>query len=249
MKTWFKIGLGIVAAAVLVVVGFGGGWLLWGRWLWRPGLTGGPGMMSRYVGCGSWSSMSGWPRRPGMMGTRYTGDCTVEPGYAGPAAGAIDISGAEKAVEQYLEDLDDDNLEIAELMEFEMNYYAIVRERDTGMGAMELLVDKSTGVVGPEMGPNMMWNARYGMHRGSAITDQANADHAVSEEQALGIAQRWLDENRPGVNAEQHVDPFYGYYTIHTMKGDEIEGMLSVNGTTGQVWYHTWHGVFVQSLD
>ena len=26
-------------------------------------------------------------------------------------------------------------------------------------------------------------------------------------------------------------------------------GMLSVNGYTGQVWYHTWHGPFVQLKD
>jgi len=26
----------------------------------------------------------------------------------------------------------------------------------------------------------------------------------------------------------------------------KVIGMLSVNGTSGQVWYHTWHGAFVQ---
>ena len=25
----------------------------------------------------------------------------------------------------------------------------------------------------------------------------------------------------------------------------EIEGVLSVNGYTGEVWYHTWHGPFI----
>jgi hypothetical protein len=25
--------------------------------------------------------------------------------------------------------------------------------------------------------------------------------------------------------------------------------MLSVRGTTGQVWYHTWHGPFVQMIE
>lgn len=25
--------------------------------------------------------------------------------------------------------------------------------------------------------------------------------------------------------------------------------MLSVHGTTGQVWYHTWHGDFVQMIE
>jgi hypothetical protein len=30
------------------------------------------------------------------------------------------------------------------------------------IGALEPLVDRTTGAIGPE--PNMMWNAKYGMH-------------------------------------------------------------------------------------
>jgi len=26
-------------------------------------------------------------------------------------------------------------------------------------------------------------------------------------------------------------------------------GMLSVNATTGAVWYHTWHGTFIAKED
>ena len=58
-----------------------------------------------------------------------------------------------------------------------------------------------------------------------------------------------MDANRTGATVEEHADPFYGYYTIHTFVDGEIEGMLSVHGTTGQVWYHTWHGVFVQMIE
>ncbi len=28
-----------------------------------------------------------------------------------------------------------------------------------------------------------------------------------------------------------------------------ISGMLSVNGYTGQVWYHAWHGGFIASSE
>ena len=171
-------------------------------------------------------------------------------GYSSPlAARAVDISEAQDAVEAYVHNQGYDDLEIAELMEFEQNFYAIVREVDTGIGAMELLVDKSTGAVGPEMGPNMMWNARYGMHSRTGMMGRSNDANTVSEERAVEIAQRWLDVNQPGVDAEEHVDPFYGYYTIHTVKDGQIDGMLSVHGTTGQVWYHTWHGDFVQMVE
>ena len=63
----------------------------------------------------------------------------------------------------------------------------------------------------------------------------------VATEQAREYAQEFLDYYLPGTEAAEDVDPFYGYYTIHVLKGDKIYGMLSVNGFTGQVWYHTWH--------
>jgi len=43
------------------------------------------------------------------------------------------------------------------------------------------------------------------------------------------------------------LDP--GPYTVHTLRDGEIDVMLSVHGTTGQVWYHTWHGGFVQMIE
>jgi hypothetical protein len=171
-------------------------------------------------------------------------------GWTAESSGTLTIEDAQEAVEQYVAGLGYTDLEIAEVMEFEHNFYAIVAESDTGTGAMELLIDKSTGAVGPEMGPNMMWNARYGMHgRGGGRMGGAVGTNTVAPEEALGIAQRWLDAHRPGVAVEEHADPFYGYYTIHAVKDGEIEGMLSVHGTTGQVWYHTWHGAFIQMIE
>ena len=61
---------------------------------------------------------------------------------------------AQEAVEQYVEQLGYKDLHVTEVMEFERNYYAIVAEEETDIGAMELLVDKSSGVVTPEPGPN-----------------------------------------------------------------------------------------------
>ncbi len=53
----------------------------------------------------------------------------------------------------------------------------------------------------------------------------------------------WVGCLRPGKRVED-TGPFCGYYTsyVHTL---EIDGMLSIHGTTGQVWYHIWHGRFI----
>ena len=53
---------------------------------------------------------------------------------------------------------------VLEVMEFTNNFYAVIVEKETGMGAMEILIDPYSGYVMPEPGPNMMWNAKYGMH-------------------------------------------------------------------------------------
>ena len=45
--------------------------------------------------------------------------------------------------------------------------------------------------------------------------------------------------------AAGEADSFYGYYTLHFLKDGEIEGMLSVHGSSGDVWYHSWHGGFI----
>jgi hypothetical protein len=153
------------------------------------------------------------------------------------------------AVEEYLAGQGYPNLEVAEVMEFERNFYAIAGEPDTGVGAMGLLGAKDAGAVGPGMEPNMMWNARYGMHgRGPMMGGGSETDTIVPDE-AVEIALRWLDANRASVSAEEHADAYYGHYTIHTLEDGDIEGMLSVRGTTGHVWHHTWHGPFIQMIE
>lgn len=70
----------------------------------------------------------------------------------------------------------------------------------------------------------------------------------ITAGQAITLAQRWLDARMPGTMAGDEADQFYGYYTIHTMADGAISGMLSVSGYTGQVWYHSWHGDFIDMI-
>ena len=93
----------------------------------------------------------------------------------------------------------------------------------------------------------MMWNTKYSMMgnmMGISYRGRPTATMSVTPERAKEIAQKWLDVNLPGLGLEEP-DTFYGYYTLHTLKGDQVAGMLSVNGYTGAVWYHNWHGPFV----
>jgi hypothetical protein len=182
----------------------------------------------------------GWGTMPCGQGTNATDSNEI-----------ASLEDAKAAAERYVERLGYAGLETTEVMEFERNFYAIVAETDTGIGAMELLIDGSSGAVGPEPGPNMMWNAKYGMHRRGGMMGMmggyATGEMTLSPAEAEQSAQRWLDANLPGRTAGE-ADPFYGYYTFHFVKDGEIEGMLSVHGATGDVWYHSWHGTFIAMI-
>jgi hypothetical protein len=160
---------------------------------------------------------------------------------------------ARTAFQEYVVRLGHSGLDVTEVMEFERNYYAIAAEEDTGVGAMELLLDKASGAIGPEPGPNMMWNAEYGMMgQGSGMRGMmggyATDEMTLSPQEAQDVAQRWLDANLPGRTAGE-ADEFYGYYTLHFLNDGQIEGMLSVHGNSGDVWYHSWHGDFVALME
>lgn len=178
-------------------------------------------------------------------------------GYAAPAypntgttTTPITIETAVTIAQQYLTQLNNPDLAVREVEEYTQNFYVQVYEKSTGIGAFELLIDKYTGSIYPEMGPNMMWNTKYGMHSGMMgwFTGNPATPMTVTAEQAETNAQQWLNANLPGTTVGE-TEPFYGYYHVMVLSAGKGYGMLSVNGYTGQVWYHNWHGTFIQEVE
>jgi len=204
-----------------------------------PGRGGyGPGGMMG--GNGQYSS--GYPgAMPGGMGQGGPSGMMNGSGGAVPTGHPVTIDEAQQAVQTYLDRYGNTNLVVDEMMGFQNNFYAIVKEKDSGTKAFEVLIDRNSGTVFPEYGPNMMWNTKYGMMRGQ----YAAQPMTVTADQATQDAAQWLAQNQAGATTETP-DTFYGYYTLHIQNGGKVTGMLSVNGYTGQVWYHNWHGDFVQ---
>lgn len=172
---------------------------------------------------------------------------------------SLTIDQAKQAIEDYLKNLNNSDIELKEIMIFNNNAYARIVEKSTGIGAMELLVDPTTLSVYPEYGPNMMWNQKYGHMGGYGMMGGAGmmggyfsnssstpSQMTVTADQALQLAQQYLDQQYPGYKTATDADPFYGYYTIDIMKDNQPVGMLSVNGYSGQIFLHTWHGTFIE---
>ena len=150
------------------------------------------------------------------------------------------------------------DLRTGEVMRFANNFYVLLKDKQ-GKPATEVLVDPRSGLVTLEYGPAMMWNTRYGMMsaggstrgygpgmmRGfGAYSSPSRKRGAISPARADAIAQSWLDENLSGRKTLDSTG-FPGYYTIDVGAADQSSGMLSVNASTGAVWYHSWHGRFL----
>ncbi len=175
------------------------------------------------------------------------------PGWFRGTQDILSINEAESAIDSYLTNYDSTNeLQIGEIMIFDNQAYAQIVEDDTGIGAFEVLVDPRTMNVYYEQGASMMWNLKYGHMRGGMMGRVSYSDGQnmpISSEEAISIAADYLKNYGSNLTVDDHADQFYGYYTLHTLDGGEVAGMLSVNGYTGQVIIHTWHGDFIEMSD
>lgn len=190
--------------------------------------------------------------RPAPMHGRFN--------FSGSVAEPLTMQEAHTLFKEYIQNIENDDLYLHEIMLFENNAYAIVAERSTGIGAMELLADYATQSVSLEFGPSRMWNQKYGMMRSSRsgfgcgaalwLPPSENGDFSmtISQVQARGIAKDYLDDNFPGTTASEGM-PFYGYYSFDYESDGKIVGMLSVNGYSGAVWPHHWHAAFLEEWE
>jgi len=180
----------------------------------------------------------------GMMGNGMMG------GYSNyPEDGErMDMESVEEHVNNYLSDYSDKELSIAEIMEFHQNFYVQVADADSDFLIQELIVNPYSGEIYPEQGPNMMWNLST-PHMMNTFSRRQPRNMTVDEDEAIELAAEYLESTLPGAKPEEHADKFNGYYTIHVINDNNIVGMLSVNGYSGQVWYHNWHGEFLGMED
>jgi hypothetical protein len=179
-----------------------------------------------------------------FMNGMYMGSMVMMGGPYHPDVKPIGIEAAVKIAEEYMLTLRDANLEIDEVEEYSNNYYVSIKEKDTSRGVIELIIDRFYGTIHPEP-QSIMWNQKYSM---MGFYNVSSISMSITPEKALKIAQGYLDVAFPGTKVNS-ITTYYGYYTIMITLNGKHYGMLSVDGYTGQVWYHTWHGMFLQKLE
>ncbi len=257
---------------VVVVLALAGGLFFAGSLIART-YAFGPGMMfgsarnnNGSYGPGVMNGRGAYGRGPGFMGGGRGYGMMGGYGWINSANSNVTpptVEQAKQAARKYIQSLNIQGLEIGEVMIFNNNAYVAVKETATGFGAFELLVDPVSQVAYPEYGPNMMWNVKYGaLSHGSMMggyggmmgqwyyqngqPTNVSTDMPVTKDQAIKNAQAYLDQYQPGTAAANDPTQFYGYYTLDFSKDGTVAGMLSVNGYSGQIFLHTWHGTFVE---
>ena len=132
---------------------------------------------------------------------------------------------------------------VAQLHEFSNGYEVELKEGKTGAKAYEVMVYKKGGQIIAEMGPNIMWNTKYGpMNGGNTGTV------TVSEEQATKSAQDFVAKMGQGYSTvKPELAP--GYYEFMVQKDGKDYAELDVNGYTGQVWLENWQGPIIKTVD
>jgi hypothetical protein len=153
---------------------------------------------------------------------------------------AITIDEAIKIAENYLSTSSYSDLKVDEVYEFTNHFEVEFEEKSTGIHAFEILINKFSGAISPEMGPNVMWNTKYG-HMYYA----PSAKMSVTSEQASEIAKNWLASYDANLTLSEGPEVYYGFYEFHVKQDGRTVAQINVNGFSGQVWFENWHGTLL----
>ena len=100
-------------------------------------------------------------------------------------------------------------------------FYEVEFNDRNGYKGPEIYVSRSSGAVGPEMGPNMMWDTMYGMGRPCS----ANLSEARGRQLAQASTSASLGD------AERH----HGYWEFELKRQGVVVNQINVQDCTGQV--------------
>ncbi|HEX9144721.1 MAG TPA: hypothetical protein VGA09_10650 [Candidatus Binatia bacterium] len=172
----------------------------------------------------------------GGMASQMMGN-TVSHGYLQTLNPITNAEQARAAIQSFIDE-SGSSLEIAELWEYGTVYMAELSDLNGAM-AFDVIADKLTGAVGPEMGLSMMMNASYG--KNIYKTAKFGKKLTVSEDQATATAQDFVNTNGLGYKLGTPED-YPGYYKFHTTDSHGFGLEIMVNGYNGAIWMNSLLG-------
>jgi hypothetical protein len=205
------------------------------------GMGGGPGSGSSgrsHMGGGmGYGTAGAGGMASGMMGS------TISHGYLETLAPIDSPDGAWGAVEDFLAPLNS-GLQISEIWEYGTAFKVALSDAN-GAKAFDLIVDKFTGLVSPEMGFSMMMNASYG--RSLYRTGSFGRNVSVTPQQAIDKVQEFVTENALGYTLAAP-ERYPGYYKFHTTTPTGPGMDIMVSGYNGRLWMNTLLGMPIRKI-
>jgi len=222
--------------------GYGGG-PGYGRGMNGPGYGGGPGYGRGMMGGGYGPGMAFDQDGPGFdSAAQHTGT-------------RIDASRINTVVEGYLATLPGKELQIAEIVDFQYNYYVRVKEKGSTTYSLELLVNPYSGRVFPigdgrrvngndfPRGARGPWAGGPGAYSGT--TNQTA--QKVTAGEAQKIAADYVKRFSPNDSVTGEAQ-FPGHYSMFITDNGKIVGVVSVDASSGTAFYHRWLGTFLKTV-
>ena len=202
-----------------------------------PGPGHNPGSDWDHMGYGKGHGMGG----VGGMGSMMYQN-TISHGYLDRFNPIADAAEAQAVIQSFI-DASNSSLHISELWEYATVYKAELSDTN-GAKAFDLIADKVTGAVMPEMGFSMMFNASYGKRLYRTPSFRKNL--SISPDEAAVIAQTFVNNNDLGYTLGTP-EVYPGYYKFHATDGSMLGMDIMVNGYSGRVWMNTFLGVPIGS--
>lgn len=133
------------------------------------------------------------------------------------------------------------SLTISHVWEYQTVYKAELADT-TGQLAFDVVADKLTGNVLPEMGLSMMMNASWG--RQLQMTPGFGKKLTLTPDDAVTAAMAFVSKNAAVINYNLGTPETYpGYYKFHTTDTSGKPGLdIMVNGYNGGIWMNTQLG-------
>lgn len=133
------------------------------------------------------------------------------------------------------------SLQISDVWEYQ-SVYKVELVDTAGQKAFDVLADKLTGTVTPEMGFSLMMNASWGKQL--MMTPKFAKKPVVTPEAAATAVTAFIAKNAGVINYTIAAPEVYpGYYKFHTTDASGNPGMdIMVNGYSGRIWMNTQLG-------
>jgi hypothetical protein len=107
------------------------------------------------------------------------------------------------------------------------------------MGSSGMMNGNMMGNQAAMMGSSgMMDGNMMGHHAAMMGSINPDAEISVTAEEAIPLAQEYLDANLSGSTTGDEVDACPGMYAFQVERDGEIVGMIGVSAYTGQVFLH-----------